>query len=134
MDLMPVVAVALTDRDGRILVAQRPAEKEHGGLWEFPGGKVEPGESPESALVRELREELGVGVDPAALEPVTFSSGPRGSRHLLLLLYRCSAWRGEPRPLDAAALRWVMPDRLGDLDMPPADRPFVSVLAAERRR
>ena len=77
MTLMPVVAVALTDRTGRVLVAQRPPGKEHAGLWEFPGGKVEPGESPEAALVRELREELGVTVDPSALEPLTFSSAPR---------------------------------------------------------
>lgn len=133
MTLMPVVAVALTDRAGRILVAQRPPGKDHAGLWEFPGGKVEPGESPEAALVRELREELGVTVDPSALEPLTFSSAPRQTRHLLLLLYRCSEWQGEPRALDAAALRWVAPPELGDLDMPPADRPFVSILAAEHR-
>ena len=133
MTLLPVVAVALTDRDGRVLVAQRPAGKEHAGLWEFPGGKVETGESPESALVRELAEELGVTIAPDALEPLTFSSGARGERHLLLLLYRCTDWRGEPRALDAAAIRWVAPDALGDLDMPPADRPFVSLLAAECR-
>lgn len=133
MTLMPVVAVALTDRTGRILVAQRPAGKDHAGLWEFPGGKVEAGESPEAALVRELGEELGVTVDPSALEPLAFSSAPRATRHLLLLLYRCSEWQGEPRALDAAALRWVAPAALGDLAMPPADRPFVSILAAEHR-
>jgi len=133
MTLMPVVAAALTDREGRVLIAQRPAGKEHAGLWEFPGGKVEPGESPEAALVRELAEELGVAIDPSALEPLAFSSGSRGDRHLLLLLYRCTTWRGEPRALDAAAVRWVLPVQLVEVDMPPADRPFVSVLAADRR-
>jgi len=133
MDLLPVVAVALTDAQGRVLIAQRPFDKEHAGLWEFPGGKIEPGESPEAALVRELREELGVMVTPQHLEPLTFSSAGRGARHLLLLLYRCTAWQGEPRALDATAIRWVLPAALGDYDMPPADRPFVSVLAAERR-
>ncbi|HEX7849088.1 MAG TPA: (deoxy)nucleoside triphosphate pyrophosphohydrolase [Sphingomonas sp.] len=132
MDLLPVVAVALIDSGGRVLIAQRPPGKEHAGLWEFPGGKVEPGESPEAALVRELREELGVTVAPENLDPLTFSSAGRGERHLLLLLYRCAVWQGEPRALDAAAIRWVLPDALADHDMPPADRPFVSVLAAER--
>lgn len=132
MNLFPVVAVALTDAQGRVLIAQRPFDKEHGGLWEFPGGKIEPGESPEAALVRELREELGVTVAPEHLEPLTFSSAGRGTRHLLLLLYRCAAWQGEARALDAAAIRWVKPETLPDFDMPPADRPFVSVLAAER--
>jgi 8-oxo-dGTP diphosphatase len=133
MDLLPVVAVALIDAQGRVLIAQRPPDKEHAGLWEFPGGKVERGESPEAALVRELREELGVTVAPESLDPLTFSSGGRGARHLLLLLYRCTAWQGEPRALDAAAIRWVLPDALADYDMPPADRPCGSVRAAERR-
>lgn len=132
MDLLPVVAVALIDAQGRVLIAQRPPDKEHAGLWEFPGGKVEPGEAPEAALVRELQEELGVTVAPESLIPLTFSSASRETRHLLLLLYRCTAWQGEPRALDAAAIRWVLPDALADHDMPPADRPFVSVLAAER--
>ena len=132
MNLLPVVAVALIDAEGRVLIAQRPRGKEHEGLWEFPGGKVEPGESPEAALVRELREELGVTVAPESLDPLTFSSAGRGQRHLLLLLYRCTAWQGEPRALDAAAIHWVLPDALADYDMPPADRPFVSVLATQR--
>jgi 8-oxo-dGTP diphosphatase len=132
MDLLPVVAVALTDAHGRVLIAQRPFDKEHGGLWEFPGGKIEAGESPEAALARELREELGVTVMPEHLEPLTFSSAGRGRRHLLLLLYRCTAWQGEARALDAAAIRWVLPAALADYGMPPADRPFVSVLVAER--
>lgn len=133
MELLPVVAVALTDAQGRVLIAQRPFDKEHGGLWEFPGGKIEPGESPEMALVRELHEELGVTVVPEQLEPLTFSSVDRRTRHLLLLLYRCGSWQGEPRALDAAAIRWVEPDTLADYDMPAADRPFVSILATERR-
>jgi len=132
MDLLPVVAVALTDVQGRVLIAQRPFDKEYAGLWEFPGGKIEPGESPEAALVRELREELGVTVVPEHLEPLTFSSAGRATRHLLLLLYRCTAWQGEPRALDAAAIRWVLPAALEEYDMPPADRPFVSALMAER--
>jgi 8-oxo-dGTP diphosphatase len=133
MDLLPVVAVALTDAQGRVLIAQRPSDKEHAGLWEFPGGKIEPEESPEAALARELREELGITVAPRDLEPLTFSSAGRGARHLLLLLYRCSLWQGEPRALDAADIRWVEPGALADYDMPPADRPFISILAAERR-
>jgi 8-oxo-dGTP diphosphatase len=132
MDLLPVVAVALTDAQGRVLIAQRPFDKEHAGLWEFPGGKIEPDESPEAALVRELREELGVTVLPEHLEPLAFSSASRGARHLLLLLYRCAIWQGEARALDAVAIRWVLPAALADYEMPPADRPFVSVLAAER--
>lgn len=131
MDLLPVVAVALTDAQGRVLIAQRPFDKEHGGLWEFPGGKIELGESPEAALVRELREELGVTVSPEHLKPLTFSSAGRATRHLLLLLYRCTTWQGEPRALDAAAIHWVLPAALADYDMPPADRPFVSVLSGE---
>jgi len=134
MDLLPVVAAALTDAQGRVLIAQRPLDKEHAGLWEFPGGKIEPGESPEAALVRELREELGVTVFPHHLEPLTFSSAGRGARHLLLLLYRCTTWQGEPCALDAAAIRWVPPGAMAAYDMPPGDRPFVSVLMAERGR
>lgn len=131
-ETMLVVAGALTDSAGRVLVAQRPFAKEHGGLWEFPGGKVEPGESPESALVRELEEELGVSIDAADLRPVAFASEPRGRRHLVLLLYRVERWQGEPEAIDAAAIRWVMPDELAALDMPPADVTLSSVLAADR--
>ena len=128
--LMLVVAAALIDAEGRVLMARRPVGKQHGGLWEFPGGKVEPGETPQAALIRELREELGVEIDPDALTPTAFSESP-GDRHLLLLLYRCRSWRGEPRALDAAEIRWVAPGRLAELDMPPADRPLAEALAAE---
>lgn len=132
MILLPVVAVALFNESRRVLVAQRPFDKEHGGLWEFPGGKIEVGEAPEAALVRELREELGIAVAMDALTPVTFASEPRGDRHLLLLLYRCTEWRGEARAIEAAAIRWVATSELAALDMPPADRVLRSVFASER--
>jgi len=137
MTTMLVVAAALTDGAGRVLVQRRPAGKALAGLWEFPGGKVEPGETPEAALVRELAEELAIAVDAADLAPVTFASESPGERHLVLLLYRCARWSGEARPLDAAELRWATPEEMAALDMPPADRPFVAVLeaiAADRRR
>lgn len=129
-DLMPVVAAALVAADGSVLLQQRPAGKQHGGLWEFPGGKLEAGESPEAALVRELGEELGIVVDPLDLTPVTFASAAAGSRHLLLLLFRITRWSGEPRPLDAAALAWVHPSAMATRPMPPADYPLAAALAA----
>lgn len=131
MSLMVVVAAALIDQQGRVLIAQRPRGKEFSGLWEFPGGKVDPGETPEAALVRELNEELGITIDPKALTPLAFSSGARGARHLLLLLYRCTEWVGEAQALDAMALRWMKAAELRTNEMPPADRPFVSILAAQ---
>ena len=126
---MIVVAAALRDVDGRILLQQRPAGKAHAGLWEFPGGKVEPGETPEAALVRELAEELGIVVDPAALQPVTFASVPAGGRTLILLLYLVRAWTGTPRALEAEALAWVVPADMAHWPMPPADYPLAAHLA-----
>lgn len=127
---MLVVAAALVSPEGRVLVQQRPEGRSMAGLWEFPGGKVEAGESPEAALVRELREELGIGVGAAALAPAAFASAPVGSRHMILLLYICRAWEGEPRPLHASALQWVRPQEMRTLAMPPADLPLVDALDA----
>lgn len=125
-----VTAAALIDRDGRLLVQQRPEGKNMAGLWEFPGGKLEPDETPEAALVRELREELGIETDTACLAPATFASEPLGDRHLLLLLYICRKWRGTPQALEAAAIRWVRPIELHALPMPPADRPLIGLIEA----
>jgi 8-oxo-dGTP diphosphatase len=130
--LFPVVAVALIDADGRVLVQQRPAGKMFEGLWEFPGGKVEPGETPEDALVRELEEELAISVPCGCLFPATFASAPlhdqAGDRHLVLLLYTCRKWIGVPRALASAGLKWVRPVELHGLEMPPADRPLIGLL------
>lgn len=126
--IMSVVAAALIDAAGRALVQQRPAGKQHAGLWEFPGGKLEDGETPEAALVRELGEELGIAVTADALTPAGFASRAHGERQLLLLLYRCERWLGEPRALDAAAIAWRDLDALVALPMPPADRALVAQL------
>ena len=126
--LLPVVAVALIASDGGVMLARRRATANHGGLWEFPGGKIEPGERPEAALVREAAEELGIMIDPADVVPVGFASEAHEERHLVLLLYRTDRWAGEPRPIDADALIWVKPDEMGDMPMPPADRPLVAML------
>jgi len=123
-----VVAAALTDDDGRILLQRRRPGKAMAGLWEFPGGKVEEGESPETALIRELEEELGVETFAEDLEPVAFASAPVGDRPMILLLYRCRRWRREPRPLDASALVWLTPEEMRPDDMPPADGPLVDTL------
>ena len=128
--LFPVVAVALIDGDGRVLVQQRPAGKTMAGLWEFPGGKIEPGETPEAALIRELAEELGIDVEAACLAPATFASAAQDGNHLLLLLYVCRKWRGIPQALEGGALRWLRPLDLHAIDMPPADRPLVGLLDA----
>jgi 8-oxo-dGTP diphosphatase len=130
---MLVVAAALFAPDGRVLVQLRPPGKALAGLWEFPGGKVEPGESPEAALVRELAEELGIQVAEDDLVPLTFASAPLVDRHLLLLLYVCRRWVGEPAALDATALAWHAPAALHDLAMPPADEPFIALLEREAR-
>lgn len=125
---MTVVAAALADEDGRVLLQQRAPGRAMAGLWEFPGGKVDEGELPEAALVRELREELGIEVATANLMPACFASAPLGERHMILLLYLCRRWHGEPRPLDATALRWEKPDAMRALAMPPADAPLVDLL------
>ena len=125
-----MVAAALVDRDGRVLVQQRPESTAMAGLWEFPGGKIEPGETPEAALIRELDEELGIVVDHACLAPACFASEPLGDRHLLLLVYALRKWQGVPVAQHATALRWVRPVELYVLDMPPADRPLIGLLEA----
>jgi 8-oxo-dGTP diphosphatase len=123
-----VVAAALADPDGNMLLQQRPVGKNHGGLWEFPGGKVEHDETPEAALVRELAEELGIVVDPVALQPATFSSIGAADRPLILLLYRVTAWQGRPEPLEATGLAWVAPSDMAHWPMPPADYPLAEHL------
>lgn len=126
--LLLVVAVALVDGTGRVLVQQRPPGKPMAGLWEFPGGKVERGEVPEAALVRELTEELGIEVPTEALVPIAFASEGLGGRHLLLLLYVARQWEGTPEPRHASALDWVRPAEMRALAMPPADVPLVDAL------
>jgi 8-oxo-dGTP diphosphatase len=128
--MLLVAAAALIDADGRVLICQRPEGKQLAGLWEFPGGKVEPGERPEQALVRELAEELGIETEIACIAPATFASAELGERHLLLLLYICRKWRGEPRPLDVSALKWIRPNQMFALDMPPDDTPLIGLLDA----
>jgi 8-oxo-dGTP diphosphatase len=126
--LLLVVAVALVDVDGRVLVSERPAGKQLAGLWEFPGGKVEPGERPEQTLIRELAEELGIRVEEPCLAPLTFASHAYPDFHLLMPLYVCRRWTGAPRPMEGQALRWVRPKALRDLAMPPADAPLIPFL------
>lgn len=127
---MTVVAAALVDAEGRVLLQQRLPDRAMAGLWEFPGGKVEPGERPEAALIRELEEELGIATDTACLAPAAFASADNQGRHMLLLLYICRKWRGTPSPLDSAGLKWVRPNQMFALDMPPADRPLIGLLDA----
>jgi len=123
-----VVAVALIDADGRVLLAQRPPGKAMAGLWEFPGGKVRPGEAPEAALIRELKEELGIDVTEACLAPLTFASHRYETFHLLMPLYACRRWQGETSAREGQTLAWVRPQKLDLYAMPPADKPLVAML------
>ena len=123
-----VVAVALIDPDGRVLIAKRPEGKQLAGMWEFPGGKVESGERPEQALIRELKEELGIDVNEACLAPFVFASHAYESFHLLMPLYLCRRWSGVVTAHEHAGLAWVKPNKLGDYPMPPADEPLVAWL------
>lgn len=123
-----VVAIALVDDDNRVLIAQRPEGKSMAGLWEFPGGKVEIGETPEAALIRELKEELNVDVTEACLAPFTFASHTYEKFHLLMPLYVCRRWAGTPFPNEGQTLKWVRANNLKDYDMPPADIPLVAML------
>ena len=128
LPLMLVVAGALVDSDGRVLLAQRPAGRALAGLWEFPGGKLEPGETPEAALVRELREELGIDTSASCLAPFTFASHSYPEFHLLMTLFVCRVWHGRITAHEHEALAWVRPERMGDYAMPPADQPLVAML------
>lgn len=123
-----VVAVALVDADGRVLLTQRPPGKKLAGMWEFPGGKVEPGETPEAALLRELREELGLDISAACLAPIAFASHAYEDFHLLMPLYVCRRWQGQPVAREGQAMKWVRPLQMRDLPMPPADVPLVAAL------
>jgi 8-oxo-dGTP diphosphatase len=123
-----VAAVALIDRDGRVLLAQRPEGKSMAGLWEFPGGKVEPGETPEAALIRELHEELGINTAESCLAPLTFASHAYEDFHLLMPLFACRKWEGVPQAREGQELAWAAPARLRDYPMPPADLPLIPIL------
>ena len=126
--LLVVAACALIDADGRVLIAQRPQGKPMAGLWEFPGGKVENGERPEDALIRELKEELAIVVKEPCLAPLTFASHAYPDFHLLMPLYVCRRWEGNVTAREHARLAWVRPNRLRDYPMPPADKPLVAQL------
>ncbi|MDB5450981.1 MAG: mutator mutT protein [Phenylobacterium sp.] len=126
--MVTVAAAALVDSDGRVLIGKRPAGKSLAGLWEFPGGKLEAGETPEACLIRELDEELGIRVAQACLAPFVFASHGYESFHLLMPLYLCRRWEGQVTAKEHKALAWVKPSRLGDYPMPPADAPLVAWL------
>lgn len=128
MKIVLVVACALVDADRRVLIAQRPEGKQLAGLWEFPGGKVDPGETPEAALIRELREELAIETKEACLAPLTFASHTYEDFHLLMPLYVCRKWQGTPVSREHMALKWVRPQKLRDYPMPPADEPLIAPL------
>ena len=128
MKIVLVAAVALIDRDGRVLLAQRPEGKSMAGLWEFPGGKVEPGETPEAALMRELREELGIDTWASCLAPLTFASHSYEDFHLLMPLFICRKWQGQPHGHEGQALKWAFARDLNKFPMPPADLPLIPIL------
>lgn len=128
MKTLLVAAVALIDADGRVLLAQRPEGKSLAGLWEFPGGKVEPGETPEAALIRELHEELGIETWQSCLAPMTFASHSYPDFHLLMPLYACRRWQGVPVPREGQVLSWSRAADLGNYPMPPADLPLIPIL------
>ncbi len=123
-----VAAAAIIDADGRVLLAQRPQNKNMGGLWEFPGGKVEKNETPENALIRELREELAINTEESCLAPLTFVSHRYDDFHILLMLYVCRKWQGNPTPQENNPITWVRPQKLKDYPMPAADKPLVAML------
>ena len=132
--MLLVSAAALIDTDGRVLLTQRPAGKSMAGLWEFPGGKVESGETPEAALIRELREELNIDTTLSCLAPLSFAShhydanDDQDSFHLLMMLFVCRRWQGRPQPMEGGTSKWVRPQNLRDYPMPPADIPLISTL------
>jgi 8-oxo-dGTP diphosphatase len=128
MRTLLVSAVALIDTDGRVLLAQRPEGKSLAGLWEFPGGKVEPGETPETCLIRELKEEIGIDTWSSCLAPLTFASHSYENFHLLMPLFACRRWEGIPTAQEGQRLAWVAADRLRDYPMPPADLPLIPIL------
>ncbi|MBZ9718737.1 MULTISPECIES: (deoxy)nucleoside triphosphate pyrophosphohydrolase [Mesorhizobium] len=126
--LLLVAACALVDADGRVLLAQRPQGKQLAGLWEFPGGKVEPGETPEQCIIRELHEEIGIETDIPCLAPLTFASHSYDDFHLLMPLFICRRFRGIAQPREGQALKWVRPKQMRDYPMPPADEPLIPFL------
>jgi 8-oxo-dGTP diphosphatase len=127
--ILLVAACALVDVDGRVLLARRPEGKSMAGLWEFPGGKLAPGETPEAALIRELREELGIGVAASCLAPFAFASHAYERFHLLMPLYLCRRWEGTPEAREGQTLAWVRPQKLAEYPMPPADKPLIPLLS-----
>jgi 8-oxo-dGTP diphosphatase len=128
MKMVLVSAVALIDTDGRVLLAQRPEGKSMAGLWEFPGGKVEDGETPETALIRELQEELGIDTWTSCLAPITFASHSYDDFHLMMPVFACRKWEGTPQAREGQVLKWVKPSEMRDYPMPAADIPLIAVL------
>ena len=128
LSLVYVSAVALVDTDGRVLLAQRPEGKSMAGLWEFPGGKIEAGETPEQALIREMREELAIDTAMSCLAPIGFASHSYSSFHLVMLLFACRKWAGSPQPIEGGRFQWVRPSELRNHPMPPADLPLIPLL------